>query len=123
MSENIICNIKYLRNNITCGETNVVLKDYKNNLIFEDFKKSIIRTAIEKGNNKIKLTINSEETIVFYVSSLNQFYLIEVFNIIDHKKHFIETLKFHKSRIILPYRYYNDLYWLPLLTLPMFFFF
>ena len=97
MQNKIICHLEYFNNKVSLDNNKMTLDNYQNNFIFDEFKKKIIKCAIKKRANKIKLLINNEEVIEFYITFINNIYLVEVYNNIDNKMYYIETLNTRKS--------------------------
>ncbi len=122
MKNKIPCDIDFYYNKKIISSKYMIIENYKNQHVFDRFKKKLINEAIKYNSNCIKIRLNGEEDIEFFITPLENLYLVEVYNILNNEKHYIETLKFQKN-FILPYRYYNDFYWLPLISLPIFFFF
>jgi hypothetical protein len=116
VSYKIECQVNYIINEKSFLIENYWINDYKNKVLFEQFKKKIITKCIDNKCNKIQLTLNYEENIIMYLTDLgNHEYLVEVNKSINNKEEYVERL------YIVPRYTSIDRYWFPLF-IPIFFY-
>ena len=122
MSSDINCSVKFLKNELEISSHNIILRNYKNRDVFQDFKNNLLKVAITNKDDTIKLVINNEEHINFYISRINSGYLVEVYKVLDNgQQEYLETLKYRNKRLYYRRDYRDDYYYfVPFLTLPLF---
>jgi hypothetical protein len=101
MNLNVECIVKFFKKDDIISTHNITLKNYKNMLVFDKFKKNIIQTAYSNGNDLVKLIFNNEEYIIFYIKYSIDHLLITVYKALNNlEKEYIETLKFNGNSLV-----------------------
>ena len=105
MIKKLYYEVQFLKNNIIKQQYNDNLLNYHNYDNFEKFKKNIINIALNNNYDTIKINFNNEEYIHFYISLIENIYLIEIYKINYQKKYFLESFRYNKYKIFNYYRY------------------
>ena len=54
MSSDINCSVKFFQNELEISSKNIILRNYKNRDVFEDFKNNLLKIAIFNKDDTIK---------------------------------------------------------------------